>query len=52
MRLPCIEKWEHRNEKPYVWAVPIDTFGRLYQQEQWSGLKIIVIIAHSPPSLA
>ncbi len=39
-----IEKGHHRTEKRYVWAVPLEAFGGLYQQEQWSGLQTIVII--------
>jgi predicted transposase YbfD/YdcC len=39
-----IEKGHHRTEKRYVWAVPLEAFGGLYQQDQWSGLQTIVII--------
>ena len=39
-----IEKGHHRTEKRYVWAVPLEAFGGLYQQDQWSGLPTIVII--------
>ena len=39
-----IEKGHHRTEKRYVWAVPLEAFGGLYQQNQWSGLPTIVII--------
>ena len=34
-----IEKGHHRTEKRYVWAVPLEAFGGLYQQDQWSGLR-------------
>ena len=39
-----IEKGHHRTEKRYVLAVPLEAFGGLYQQDQWSGLQTIVII--------
>lgn len=39
-----IEKGHHRIEKRYVWAIPLAAFGGLYQQQQWSGLKTIVIV--------
>jgi predicted transposase YbfD/YdcC len=40
-------KGHPRTEKRYVWAVPLDDFGGLYQQDQWSGLQTIVIIEGS-----
>jgi predicted transposase YbfD/YdcC len=39
-----LDKGHHRTEKRYVWAVPLSAFGGLYQQQQWSGLKTIVIV--------
>ena len=39
-----IEKGHHRLEKRQVWAVPLEAFGGLYQQQQWSGLKSIVMV--------
>lgn len=39
-----IEKGHHRREKRCCWAVPVEAFGGLYQQQQWLGLKSIVII--------
>ena len=39
-----LEKGHHRIEKRQVWAVPLSAFGGLYQQEQWYGLKTIVIV--------
>ena len=39
-----IEKGHHRLEKRYCWAVPLSAFGGLYQQEQWLGLKTIVMV--------
>ncbi|MGK7877368.1 MAG: ISAs1 family transposase [Xenococcaceae cyanobacterium] len=39
-----IEKGHHRLEKRQVWAVPVEAFGGLYQQQQWSGLKSIVMV--------
>jgi predicted transposase YbfD/YdcC len=39
-----VEKSHHRTEKRYVWAVPLQAFGGLYQQEQWDGLQTIVIV--------
>lgn len=39
-----LEKGHHRLEKRQVWAVPLEAFGGLYQQEQWLGLKTIVMV--------
>ena len=39
-----MEKGHHRTEKRYVWAVPLQAFGGLYQQEQWDSLQTIVIV--------
>ena len=39
-----VEKGHHRIEKRQVWAIPISAFGGLYQQQQWSGLKTIVVV--------
>lgn len=39
-----IEKGHHRREKRCCWAVPVEAFAGLYQQQQWSGLKSIVIL--------
>ena len=39
-----LEKGHHRLEKRQVWAVPLSAFGGLYQQEQWSALRSIVIV--------
>jgi len=34
-----LEKGHHRLEKRWCWAVPLEAFGGLYQQQQWLGLK-------------
>lgn len=39
-----VEKGHHRIEKRQVWAIPVSAFGGLYQQQQWSGLKTIVVV--------
>lgn len=39
-----IDKGHHRVEKRHVWAVPLSAFGGLYQQEQWVGLKCVVMV--------
>ena len=39
-----VEKGHHRTEKRMVWAVPLSEFGGLYKQEQWLGLKSIVMV--------
>jgi predicted transposase YbfD/YdcC len=39
-----LEKGHHRLEKRWCWAVPLATFGGLYQQHQWSGLQSIVMV--------
>jgi predicted transposase YbfD/YdcC len=39
-----LEKGHHRLEKRCCWAVPLEAFGGLYQQEQWLGLKTIVMV--------
>lgn len=39
-----IEKGHHRTEKRSIWAVSLEAFGGLHQQEQWYGLKTIVMI--------
>ncbi len=39
-----LNKGHHRTKKCYVWAVPLEDFGGIYQQDQWSGLQTIVII--------
>jgi predicted transposase YbfD/YdcC len=38
------EKGHHRVETRKVWAVSVAELGRLYQQEQWAGLRTIVIV--------
>ena len=38
------EKGHHRVETRKVWAVSVAQFGGLYQQEQWAGLRTIVIV--------
>ncbi|MBP0022008.1 MAG: ISAs1 family transposase [Cyanobacteria bacterium SBLK] len=39
-----IEKGHHRLEKRRVWAIPIEKFSGLYQQEKWCGLQTIVVV--------
>jgi predicted transposase YbfD/YdcC len=39
-----VEKGHHRIEKRQVWAIPVSAFGGLYQQQQWYGLKTIVVV--------
>ncbi len=39
-----VEKGHHRLEKRCCWAVSLSAFGGLYQQEQWLGLKTIVMV--------
>jgi hypothetical protein len=36
-----LEKGHHRVEKRWCWAVPLEAFGGLYQQQQWLGLKAL-----------
>lgn len=38
------EKGHHRVETRKIWAVSVAQIGRLYKQEQWSGLRTIVIV--------
>ncbi len=38
------EKGHHRIETRKVWAVPVDSLGGLYKQEEWAGLQTIVIV--------
>lgn len=38
------EKGHHRVEKLKVWAVSVAQLGGLYKQEQWAGLRTIVIV--------
>jgi predicted transposase YbfD/YdcC len=38
------EKGHHRIENRQVWAVSITQLGGLYKQEQWAGLRTIVIV--------
>lgn len=39
-----VEKGHHRTEKRVVRAVPLSEFSGLYKQEQWLGLKSIVMV--------
>jgi predicted transposase YbfD/YdcC len=39
-----LEKGHHRVEKRWCWAVPLEAFGGLYQQQQWLGLNSIVMV--------
>jgi predicted transposase YbfD/YdcC len=38
------EKGHHRVETRKVWAVPVTALAGLYKQEQWAGLRTIVIV--------
>ena len=38
------EKGHHRLETRKVWAISVDQLGGLYKQEQWAGLRTIVIV--------
>jgi predicted transposase YbfD/YdcC len=39
-----VEKGHHRTEKRLVWAVAVSELDGLYQQEQWLGIKTIVMV--------
>ena len=39
-----IETGHHRREKRRVWAIPAEAFGRLHQQQHWSGLQSIIMV--------
>ena len=39
-----LEKGHHRLEKRWCWAVPLEAFGGMNQQQQWSGLQSIVMV--------
>ena len=39
-----VEAGHHRLEIRRIWCVPVAELGDLYQQEQWAGLKTIVIV--------
>jgi len=39
-----VEAGHHRQEIRQVWAVPVSQMGDLYEQQQWVGLKTIVMV--------
>lgn len=41
-----MEKAHHHTEKRYVWAIPLEEFGGLHQQEQWNELQTIVVVEY------
>lgn len=41
-----VEKAHHHTEKRYVWAIPLEEFGGLHQQEQWNELQTIVVVEY------
>ena len=45
------EKGHHRLETRKVWAVSVAKLGGLYKQEQWAGLRTIVIALKSSSSV-
>lgn len=42
-----VEKGHHRIETRQVWAVPISEFGGLYLEEEWKGLKTVVMVVRT-----
>lgn len=39
-----VEAADHRQEIRQVWAVPVSQMGELYKQQQWVGLKTVVMV--------
>ena len=39
-----VEAAHHRQEIRQVWAVPVSQMGELYKQQQWAGLKTVVMV--------
>ena len=39
-----VEAAHHRQEIRQVWAVPVSQMGELYKQQQWVGLKTVVMV--------
>jgi predicted transposase YbfD/YdcC len=39
-----VEKGHHRTEKRYCWCVPISQLPTLYNQDDWLGLKCVVMV--------
>ena len=43
-----VEKGHHRTEKRQIWCVPISQLQTLHNQDNWVGLKCVVMVVRVP----